>query len=556
MLNRLRLGWKELPIVCNRIHFYDYLVFFPMAIYFLLASFKISQPGLYYDEIFFANAAKGIIDPNPYGFVFLKIGNVPLFLMSYIGALKAYFYYPIFLIFGVSPLTIRLPVIVVSTLAIYFFYKAISLYFNKPIALVSVAMLATDPSFLSVTRFDLGPNVPEFFIKALCMYFFILYLKVRKNKYLFFIFFSMAAGIFNKLHFIWFINSFFLAALVVYWQEWKSIISIHGPKPKYIFVLMIILAYIALSGYFFSITRFFNSDRVLIIGMNFNDFFLKLIDFYDTMKAVLIGQYFYNWIFGYLSLQSLNYFWILVSGLILGGLIISIITTLVKKDIFEKNYWFFVLLFALTLGQLALSKDALKGWHMFSIYPFTFVLLSYYIYRLWEVIPLSFIRRLVPIGIITIILSYNLFIYTKYINAYDHPHNPYYSNAIYDLVEYTKKSKGTFVSVDWGTHAQLLAFHDGVPGKYVEIVYLLNNLYETNLSDEHRNLLIKYLDPSNNYFFIMHPVDKTVFIKARQYFFNAASKYNVKLNLFQEITDSKGRVIYEIYNVKKQSDNV
>jgi len=160
---------------------------------------------------------------------------------------------------------------------------------------------------------------------------------------------------------------------------------------------------------------------------------------------------------------------------------------------------------------------------------------------------------LVPIGIIAIIFSYNIFIYTKYIKSYDHPQNPFYSNAIYDLIQYTKESKDSFVSVDWGTHAQLLAFN-GVPGKYVQLAFWLNDLNDTNFREQDLNLLLTYLTPDNNYYFIMHPVNTTFFIKARQNIFAAAARYKMNLNLQREITDNGGRVIYEIYNVKKQLD--
>jgi hypothetical protein len=553
MVNWLKMHREELIKVQSKINHPDYLILFPMVIYFCLASFKISQPGIYFDEIFFANVARGIIDPG--SFIFYKIGNFPVLLMSYVGALKAYFYYPIFLIFGVSAWTIRLPVILLSTLAIFFLYKALSLYFNKPIALGSVVMLAADPSFLSVTRYDLGPNVPEFFLKILCLYYFILFIKLHKSKYLFIIYFLLALGLFNKLHFIWFINSFFLSAMMVYWSKLKSIISVKNPNPKYLFSLLIALAYLSLVSYFLFITFIFNSEKSFLTYANLTEFLERIFYFFSLLKGVINGTYFFNLVFGNLSFQIVHFFWIFFSVILIIGFIMSIIMNFVEKDFIENNYWFFVLLLALNLVQIALTKYALAGWHIFSIYPFTYVLISYYAFLFWKIIPFPFFRRLVPIIIVTFIFSYNVFIYTQYIKSYGHPENPLFSNAIYDLIRYTKGSKNPFISVDWGTHAQLLAFHEGIPGKYIEIVYWLNDLNEKNVSDELLNIycnnLAKYFNPDNNYFFILHPIDKTVFIKARQNLFDAVLKYNVKLNLFRKITDSRGQVIFEIYNVIK-----
>ena len=89
-----------------------------IAIYFLLTLLKINSPGVQYDEILFDNAALGMIDNS---FVVLKIGKFPIMLMSYIGALKAYLYYPIFNVLGVSVYSIRIPMIIIGGISLPYF---------------------------------------------------------------------------------------------------------------------------------------------------------------------------------------------------------------------------------------------------------------------------------------------------------------------------------------------------------------------------------------------------------------------------------------------------
>jgi hypothetical protein len=71
------------------------------------------------DEVDFVNAAQGAPDNT---MIHIRLGSVPLFLSCPIWALKAWLYTPVFWLFGVSALTIRLPAILLAgvTLLILF----------------------------------------------------------------------------------------------------------------------------------------------------------------------------------------------------------------------------------------------------------------------------------------------------------------------------------------------------------------------------------------------------------------------------------------------------
>ena len=71
------------------------------------ATYQIHSLGLYMDEMDFVGAATGKL---PYR----SWLGIPLMVFPYIGALKAWIYTPIFALFGVSAVSIRLPVVLIS----------------------------------------------------------------------------------------------------------------------------------------------------------------------------------------------------------------------------------------------------------------------------------------------------------------------------------------------------------------------------------------------------------------------------------------------------------
>ena len=64
-----------------------------------LAAFRIELPGLYMDEVDFVNAAQGGADNT---MIYMRLGPVPILLMPYLGALKAWVWAPIFRVFGAA----------------------------------------------------------------------------------------------------------------------------------------------------------------------------------------------------------------------------------------------------------------------------------------------------------------------------------------------------------------------------------------------------------------------------------------------------------------------
>src|SRR5206468_11289936 len=92
----------------------------------------------------------------------MRLGPVPLLVFPFIGALKAWIYTPIFRLFGVSALTIRLPVILIAAVTLLIFYYAM----RAKLAAIFVWIMTVDPANLFPSRLDWGPTVLIHFFQA------------------------------------------------------------------------------------------------------------------------------------------------------------------------------------------------------------------------------------------------------------------------------------------------------------------------------------------------------------------------------------------------------
>ena len=90
--------------------------------------------------------------------------DIPLMVMSYVGALKTWIYWPLVQWFGPSVWTMRLPVALAGTITVFFFYYLIRNLGGPRAAFAAFAgafLLATDPVFLLTNTYDWGPVAME-----------------------------------------------------------------------------------------------------------------------------------------------------------------------------------------------------------------------------------------------------------------------------------------------------------------------------------------------------------------------------------------------------------
>jgi SGNH domain (fused to AT3 domains)/Dolichyl-phosphate-mannose-protein mannosyltransferase len=174
------LDIRPMPQIPSREHIRRAYALVAVALgYFaVMAIRQIALPGLYYDEARYVNPAIGGAEAS------MRILGIPVMMVPYVGALKAYLFFPIFALFGVSAETIRLPTILISFLTLGVAFALARLTFRPAYSAVLVLLMAADPMFIFMSKVDYGPIVLMMFFKILALYFFFRFILTSSPRHL------------------------------------------------------------------------------------------------------------------------------------------------------------------------------------------------------------------------------------------------------------------------------------------------------------------------------------------------------------------------------------
>jgi len=203
------------PVRINRV---PGLVTALAIIYFVVTtSLWPTRPGLYMDESNFVNAALGGHFPHQ-DFVSSRVGGTPVMILPYIGVLKSALFAPVFALFGVSALSIRLPVVVLSALSLVVAYFLARRIAGRWAAAVLVVLMASCPSFAFMSKVDWGPVVLAMLLKLAAFLAFFLLLETLHVRWLWVLLGCLLLGVYNKQDFAWVVFALVVAAGTFYWQ--------------------------------------------------------------------------------------------------------------------------------------------------------------------------------------------------------------------------------------------------------------------------------------------------------------------------------------------------
>ncbi len=173
----------------------------------------LPQTGIQTDEALFAHGLYDTVDLAHS--ISLFHHRFPLMLMSYIGALKSLLYIPIFRLWPPSAASTRIPVILAGGFTIWLFALLLRRLSGDRAAVIGLALLCTDTSFLLTTCFDWGPVVLQHLLAVSGILCVVCFHQQNKLRFLAAAFFLFGLGVWDKALFIWLLSGMGVATLLV-----------------------------------------------------------------------------------------------------------------------------------------------------------------------------------------------------------------------------------------------------------------------------------------------------------------------------------------------------
>src|SRR5256714_7244034 len=201
----------------------------------LFAKQNLFLPGLYYDEAVFAGMAKDFVTAQIHGqhmpdheTIMLGGRPFPLFVQTYLGALKSWMLIPAFQIFGSTFAVLRGSNHFWQLMALLLLMLGARRWLGFGTAIIAGILLAFDPTYFFVSVLDWGVAVPSFVCRCACFYFAVCWHQNRKTWRAFLVGLFAGLGFFDKADFIVFLIAIAAAASVCYWRPLFAAIRQHS----------------------------------------------------------------------------------------------------------------------------------------------------------------------------------------------------------------------------------------------------------------------------------------------------------------------------------------
>ena len=492
----------------------------------VLSAVAISHPGLNYDETQFVNAATLRI---PGLWIFHSVAGVPLMVYPYTGAVKSWLYDPIFAVFGTSPTSIRLPVILLVSAGLVLVYAAVRKLVNRPVAILAFAALCFDQSLFWLTRDDVGPSALELFLKCAALWCAAGFATSGRRRYVWLLLATLALGVLNKLDFIWVVNAAAAVSLVVMVSHRHALRARWRMAATWLGGLAVI--YAAFLAYYVTdhperISHF----RGAAIGQPWHGF-------EQGIRQALSGTGFYNYALGPMGPRDVVV--VLVLALFAVGSVASVIRATRNRAVAALA--FVTVLMAL---QTLLTPEATKAWHYISIYPFVVIVAAYGAYaavgRLAGRWPGP---RAALAGVAALVLAYDGTLMASYSSAIStkDPAPHIWSPAIYRLSDVLGRMPGKVFTVDWGIMNPLFALHPS--RRFVDLSFSLDGTTRAASAA----LSQKLRQVPGPKLFVTHPSSSLQFPGVNRNLFSVLRNH---LQLTRTVTGYHRRPVYLVYRYR------
>jgi len=187
-------------------------------VFFCLGLIVLPEPGLEDDEVLFAAPVFHLPAASAFDAqVFHK--QLPLMLLTYLGAPKSWLYFPIFKFLGPSYLTVRLPVLISGSLTVWLFIWLLQRTSGRTAAWVGGVLLATDTMFLLTTCFDWGPVALQHLLALAGLALVFKFASEARRCALWLGFFCFGLALWDKALFLWMFSGLIVATIAIFPRE-------------------------------------------------------------------------------------------------------------------------------------------------------------------------------------------------------------------------------------------------------------------------------------------------------------------------------------------------
>jgi len=129
--------------------------------------------------------------------------EIPVMLLSYLGALKTWLYVPIFAMWDPSAVSLRLPTAVAGAATVALFWRLLKDVCGTTAAWAGAVLLATDTGFLLLTTIDFGPVALQVFLKTAALVLLVRWHRTRNTALFVLAWFLLGLALWDKAVFAW-----------------------------------------------------------------------------------------------------------------------------------------------------------------------------------------------------------------------------------------------------------------------------------------------------------------------------------------------------------------
>jgi len=535
-----------------------------VALYLFFSLIYLDLPGLQYDELLFVNAALGNVDGTFVAWQVQLLGKkLPLMLMEYIGALKALLYAPIFTLFGMSPTTVRLPVVLVGLITLLVTYALVQRIFGRWVAVLTLLLLATDPTFIFANKLDWGPVSLLLLLEVSSLYFLWRWITGGEPYSLVLAGFLLGLGLYNKVIFIWYIAAALVALLLCFHERVRRSLT---PGRLFLAVSAFLLGCLPLIAFNIALPMgTFMHQKVVA-----RDWSASLTYRYRLFRTTLEGSAVYDVVnhasvgegADLVKVRPGNTLDLLISGLgrlpikatlmpyaLVLALVLILVLHLLKQLEHNREILFFLLQFALIAIFICLAAEATGPHHTIAVYPIPHILVAVALFQLPRLGARLGGAKLVA-GSLIAVLGVSLLALTqlsidaRYVRSFIVQGGfGSWSDAIYQLNTFAKQHPDkTYLLMDWGFSTPLLLLSEGRIKKEEVYVHL------RDFSSEEKIARMKPFLTVGDSFFVFHPppFESDPIFEA---FKRALDRYGLEGIPVKTFYQRDGRPIYLVWQV-------